>query len=94
MNLFKSRKHRNAAASNGSPATTAVPSMNNSMEGTRGAGYVAGKESSDANADSGKIPHLTLRTIVMATLVAMGGFIFGRVDVYSNSSSVANNFRL
>jgi hypothetical protein len=86
MNVFKTRKNRNAAASNGSPATTAVPSVNNSMDGTRGPSYVAGKGNSDAHADSGKIPHLTLRTIVMATLVAMGGFIFGMMQVHTQFS--------
>ena len=69
-----------AEASN---TTTAVPSPTVSMnspssqpvagEANRN-GQPAGKL---ASALPGKVPHVTFRTIFMAILVAMGGFIFG-----------------
>jgi hypothetical protein len=81
MNVFNLRRNRDAAAQ-GSPATTAVPSANPSMDSPRANGSL-GKENSGGH---GKIPHVTFRTIVMATLVAMGGFIFGTIFTNSKSS--------
>jgi len=43
-------------------------------------GDVADRESKDSEkgvAKLGNVPGITIRTIVMALLVAMGGFIFG-----------------
>jgi SP family sugar:H+ symporter-like MFS transporter len=64
-------KSHNAGHSN---TNTAVPSNNNSMDlPTRGNGIA---EKSGA-AIRGKVPGVTRRTVFMAMLVAMGGFIFG-----------------
>jgi hypothetical protein len=82
MNVFKTRRERKTVA-NGSGASTAVPSASNSveMEGRGTTGYKA-DGNNDAKAEAGKMPHVTLRTILMAALVAMGGFIFGMI--YNN----------
>ena len=84
MNVFKTRRERNAVANNGttngSGASTAVPSESNSMDVRQPdtTGYKA-EESNDAKAEPGKMPHVTIRTLAMAILVAMGGFIFGMI---------------
>lgn len=70
-----------------SNTTTAVPSPNTSMDSPNPqaeagqAGREAGPHAQPASklesALPVKIPHVTLRTVFMAILVAMGGFIFG-----------------
>jgi SP family sugar:H+ symporter-like MFS transporter len=67
MRFFKSHN----AAEHSSPST-AVPSNNNSVDlsnrnATEKPGLIL----------TGKAPGITIRTIFMAMLVAMGGFIFG-----------------
>lgn len=69
MRFFKSR---NADHSN---TTTAVPSNNNSMDLSNGNGHTDIKKSGIGVV--GKVPGVTVRTVFMALLVAMGGFIFG-----------------
>jgi hypothetical protein len=82
MRFFQ--KNRNAETSN---ATTAVPSRAASMNNTA-AQPPADPVADDVNHDAlpkrvaesvrpVKIPHVTLRTVFMAILVALGGFIFG-----------------
>jgi SP family sugar:H+ symporter-like MFS transporter len=65
MRFFKSR---NAEHSN---TSTMVPSNNNSMDLPNGSTEKGGI------AAVGKVPGVTFRTVYMAMLVAMGGFIFG-----------------
>jgi SP family sugar:H+ symporter-like MFS transporter len=67
---MKFLKPRNAAHSN---TSTAVPSNNTSMDLPTGSGL---SEKSGAGL-VGKVPGVTIRTVFMAMLVAMGGFIFG-----------------
>ena len=64
--------NRNAGRSN---ATTAVPSQNNSFDLSSNGNGAA--ENGKGIAAAGKVPGVTIRTIFMALLVAMGGFIFG-----------------
>jgi MFS transporter, SP family, sugar:H+ symporter len=64
---------RNAEHSN---TSTAVPSNNNSMDLPANGNGITDKPSAAA-AITGKVPGVTLRTVFMAMLVAMGGFIFG-----------------
>ena len=64
-------KSRNAEHSN---TSTAVPSHNNSMD--LPANGITDTEKTGVGI-VGKVPGVTLRTVFMATLVAMGGFIFG-----------------
>lgn len=66
------RKNRNAEASG---ATTAVPSTSNSLDASSEERRNLGSSEKD-KAEMKAVP-ITLRTIVMAMLVAMGGFIFG-----------------
>ena len=68
-------KNRNADHSNSS---TAVPSTANSIDNPAGQrqAVLGDKEFNNGVANS-KAPSITMRTIIMATLVAMGGFIFG-----------------
>lgn len=83
MKNFLSRKRANA---NHSSSSTAVPSQSNSIDHGLPAGNVNGdrnvqsmenghKEKYDPSAHPA--PSITMRTIVMAISVAMGGFIFG-----------------
>lgn len=74
LNLFK--KNRNA---NGSNASTAVPSPNHSQTdvGRNVEPAVDGLPTKGDGKLTSKIPNVTIRTVLMATLVAMGGFIFG-----------------
>jgi SP family sugar:H+ symporter-like MFS transporter len=67
MKFFKSR---NAGHSN---TSTAVPSQNNSIDMSNGNGTVE----KGGIAAVGKVPGVTIHTVFMALLVAMGGFIFG-----------------
>jgi len=85
MNKFNPFKSRNAGTSGTSSTSTAVPSPTGSMH-LPGAPTeaVTGDINRNVNypekghgASRNKIPHVTIRTIVMAILVAMGGFIFG-----------------
>lgn len=64
-------KPRNAEHSN---TSTAVPSNNNSMDLPTNGNGVTEKGGSGI---VGKVPGVTIRTVFMAALVAMGGFIFG-----------------
>jgi SP family sugar:H+ symporter-like MFS transporter len=64
-------KFHNAEHSN---TSTAVPSNNNSMDLPTNGNGIAEKSGADIR---GKIPGVTLSTVFMAMLVAMGGFIFG-----------------
>jgi len=68
MRFFKSH---NAEPSN---TSTAVPSNNNSMDLPTNGNGIARKSGAGVG---GKIPGVTLSTVFMAMLVAMGGFIFG-----------------
>jgi SP family sugar:H+ symporter-like MFS transporter len=68
MRFFRSH---NAESSN---TSTAVPSNNNSMDLPTNGNGIAGKSGAGVG---GKIPGVTLSTVFMAMLVAMGGFIFG-----------------
>ena len=69
MKFFNSHK-----ADHSNPST-AVPSNNNSFELTNGSGLTDIKKSGPGAV--GKVPGVTIRTVFMALLVAMGGFIFG-----------------
>ncbi|KAG9238457.1 MFS sugar transporter-like protein [Amylocarpus encephaloides] len=71
MNKFFS-KQRNANL--GSGVSTAVPSAAHSMDGSPGTPV---NQEKGHSGNTGKAPHVTVRTIVMTLLVAMGGFIFG-----------------
>jgi SP family sugar:H+ symporter-like MFS transporter len=77
---FNFRRNRNADHSG---ATTAVPSTANSLDAPRAPlepvnGDVHRNVQSPEKGDhSMKAVPITLRTVVMAMLVAMGGFIFG-----------------
>jgi SP family sugar:H+ symporter-like MFS transporter len=64
-------KSHNAEPSN---TSTAVPSNNSSMDLPTNGNGIAGKSGAGIG---GKIPGVTLSTVFMAMLVAMGGFIFG-----------------
>jgi SP family sugar:H+ symporter-like MFS transporter len=64
-------KSHNAEPSN---TSTAVPSNNSSMDLPTNGNGIAEKSSAGIG---GKIPGVTLSTVFMAMLVAMGGFIFG-----------------
>ena len=70
LNLFK----RNAADS--SAATTTVPSPSQSInhDGTKD---VSETEKGNGGLIKGKIPSVTIRTVIMTLCVSMGGFIFG-----------------
>ena len=59
-----------------SNTSTAVPSNNNSIDLPANENGLAEKTNASA-AITGKVPGVTLRTVFMAMLVAMGGFIFG-----------------
>jgi len=65
--------HRNRDADQQSEAT-AVASNHNSMENPQRDIGVKGSKNSKLK---DKVPDVTIRTAVMALLVAMGGFIFG-----------------
>lgn len=63
-----------------SNSSTAVPSTANSVDNTAARQAVLGeKDFHNGNGSSAntKVPAITMRTIIMAILVAMGGFIFG-----------------
>tara|TARA_R110002060_G_scaffold13705_4_gene19414 strand:- start:75 stop:521 length:447 start_codon:yes stop_codon:yes gene_type:complete len=63
-----------------SNSSTAVPSTANSVDNTAARQAVLGeKDLHNGNGSSAntKVPAITMRTIIMAILVAMGGFIFG-----------------
>jgi SP family sugar:H+ symporter-like MFS transporter len=64
-------KSRNAEHSN---TSTAVPSEDNSVDLPTNGNGIAEKSGAGIG---GKIPGVTLSTVFMAILVAMGGFIFG-----------------
>ena len=66
----------NAHNTEHSNTSTAVPSNNNSIDQPASENDLAEKTSAGA-AIAGKVPGVTLRTVFMAMLVAMGGFIFG-----------------
>ena len=71
---FFSKKH-DADHSN---ATTAVPSPDHSVvDHPRDHQQLSKEEDGKKGGKLGKIPNVTMRTIVMTILVAMGGFIFG-----------------
>jgi len=70
---FLSKKHD----ANHSNATTAVPSPNHSMEASNRDKQLADEENGKKGKKLAKIPNITIRTIIMTILVAMGGFIFG-----------------
>lgn len=77
MRNFLSRK-RDA---HDSPATTAVPSETNSTDNGVVTDHVSNGQVAEkkdfSDYDSSASLGVTMRTVVMATLVAMGGFIFG-----------------
>ena len=60
-----------------STATTAVPSPNHSMDASHRDEHLSNEEKGKKGGKLAKIPNVTVRTIVMTILVAMGGFIFG-----------------
>jgi hypothetical protein len=62
--------NRNADSSN---TSTPVPSVSNSQNDAARPGTAIGSE----KGLTGKIPGITMRTVFMTLLVAMGGFIFG-----------------
>jgi len=66
---FLNKKKHDADHSN---ATTAVPSPNHSMDE-----QLSNEENGKKGKKLNKIPNITVRTIIMTILVAMGGFIFG-----------------
>jgi SP family sugar:H+ symporter-like MFS transporter len=76
MAISPFKKNRNADSSN---ATTAVPSLNHSQSDV-GPNVQPASNGLPTKGDgrlTSKIPNVTIRTVIMATLVAMGGFIFG-----------------
>lgn len=63
------------------------------MDPVRNGDVVADRDSRDSEkgtAKLGKVPGITIRTIVMAMLVAMGGFIFGMIvsNISTHSESL------
>jgi hypothetical protein len=83
MNKLNPFKSRNADARS---STTAVPSARNSQSEVApsvdpGTGNMNGtarhSEKGGHGLTSNRIPNVTMRTFLMAILVAMGGFIFG-----------------
>ncbi|PQE09723.1 putative low-affinity hexose transporter HXT3 protein [Rutstroemia sp. NJR-2017a BBW] len=73
MGLFNRNRDHNADQS---PATTAVGSKANSMDGHPNA-FNSNPEKHTRTHANMHVPSLTARTVFMTTLVAMGGFIFG-----------------
>lgn len=70
-------RNRNGGVDNSHPSTV-VNSGNNSMEATTGArAFNANSEKGVHQYENLHVPSITLRTIFMTILVAMGGFIFG-----------------
>lgn len=69
LNLFRGR---NTASSD---ASTAAPSTSNSQSNVAAPG--SDNLPKSERGLTGKIPNVTFRTVFMALLVAMGGFIFG-----------------
>ncbi|TGO32614.1 hypothetical protein BHYA_0302g00120 [Botrytis hyacinthi] len=70
-------RNRNGGVDN-SHSSTVVNSGNNSMEATTGArAFNANSEKGVQQYENLHVPSITLRTIFMTILVAMGGFIFG-----------------
>ncbi|KAG4437239.1 hypothetical protein IFR05_007293 [Cadophora sp. M221] len=68
-------RNRNADHSNNS---TAVPSQTNSIDNPSGQRQaVLGEKDFHNDLANTKAPAITMRTVIMAVLVAMGGFIFG-----------------
>jgi MFS transporter, SP family, sugar:H+ symporter len=71
MSKFNPFAKRNAADT--SNTSTAVPSARNSYTNPEPAGDISKSDSGK----SLKVPNVTIRTVLMTILVAMGGFIFG-----------------
>ena len=70
-------RNGNGGVDNSHPSTV-VNSGNNSMEATTGArAFNANSEKGVHPYENLHVPSVTLRTIFMTILVAMGGFIFG-----------------
>lgn len=82
LNPFK----KNAAAADGNAATPAAPSPSQSVDVHDATKDVSESEKGNGGLITGKIPTVTIRTVIMTLCVSMGGFIFGS---YSSSFAPA-----